>query len=303
MLLGVSYLMAKGEVWGSVPAANVGGWLTRESNPGVVLRQVAPSALGIPFLLLYCYRLARARWPSVHFEAPYFQAALSLVGLVMISWSLASYIGLREDLIERDSQNVTATVETISGLAAPGTRAAIGGLDYGGSIGEASFHLWGNYRHANGAFDRAVLASYPRYSHLVRFDDIRTVLEERAGDAQALPEVGNEAGSNRGLVSILREWLSGKVSSPRVSSSSDIVTGESLGVAVSLLGFPANHTDYVMKPDGKVGESELVTLLKSRFGAASMWRQSVAGADWVFISVSPDVRPPLLSEAGRESGR
>ena len=303
MLLGVSYVMAKGEVWGSVPAANVGGWLTRDSNPGVVLRQVAPSALGIPFLLLYGYRLARARWPSVDFEAPYFQAALSLVGLAMIGWSLVSYIGHRQDLIERDSQNVTATVEEISGLAAPGTRAAIGGLDYGGSIGEASFHLWGNYRHANGAFDRAVLASYPRYSHLVRFDDVQRVLEERAGDAQALPEVGDEAGSTRGLVSFLREWLLGKVSSPWASSSSDIVTGESHGVNVSLIGFPAHHTDYLMKPDGKVGEAELLALLQSRFGTASMWRQSVAGADWVFISVSPDVHPPLLSELGHEVGR
>jgi len=260
MLLAVVYLMAQSEVWASVPAADVGGWIPRETDPGLVLRQMWPCALGIPFLLLYCYHNARTRWPSIRLDRLCFQIAFFLVGLVIVGWALAIRIDLRESLIAQDRQSVDATTATISELTLPYTKAAIGGLDYGGSIGEPSFHLWGNYRFAGGRFDTEVLDRYPMFTLFKRFDDIEAALDR-----------------------------SGTGSPDR---KPDIVTGESQGIDVSLIGFPTRHYEYLLKPEGSIAEPELLALLQRRFGTTTVLRRSIAGIEWVFLvtpeeSVSP----------------
>ena len=270
MVVALVYLLAKSEVWASVPTADVGGWLRRESNPGVVLRQLGPSALGLPFVVLYCYRQARRRWPAARFDASGPQLALSLAGVAIMAWALASYVTLRADVIASDRESVAAVRARISSLVPEGARTAVGGLDYGGSIGEAGFHLWGSHRHAGGAFDDEVLAEYSQYTLLL-------------GLGAAPSRLDGEDGG------LLGEWLWGKVSPPPIKENGTLVVGEDAGLTPALIAFPARHYNYRLWPEGGVGESELVAALRDRFGAATLWRETVAGNKWVFVSLSPDV--------------
>ena len=254
------------------------------ADPGVVLRQLSPSVLGFPFLLLLCYSLVRFKWPSIHIEAMPFQVIFSIAGLVIVVWGITTYISYRQDVIQQTRSSQIAITDRLPEITIPGTRAAL--WEGGGKSGEAMFHFWGNYWYGNDEFAQVLLRKFPRYTEfrLIEFRDL--LFDERREDSTLSRKDQEEkcyADSLDFIVNpLLRGWRRVFPSVQR-NQTYDIVTGESLGVQVSIFAYRASDRTGELRG---VDESEVLALLKKRFGAARSWEESVGGTDWVFISVS-----------------
>jgi hypothetical protein len=112
-------------------------------NPGMLLKNVYPSALVFPFLILYCYRLFSLNGPSMNINGPGIQASLFVAGLVMSALAVSVHVDLRREFIEFHKLKIPKTRERLEELRQPGTRIAFWDGTPGDLLGDVSFHFLG----------------------------------------------------------------------------------------------------------------------------------------------------------------
>ncbi len=245
--------------------------LTFAGEPGAKLRNVAPSALFIPFLILYCHRLSHTRGTSTTIKAMTPQVLLAIAGLVVVTFAVIVHLDNRQEHIERHQVRIASTIESLDTLRHPGTRIAFWPSGPNG-FGEVSFHFWGNYSYANDSFDEWLLERYPEYT-LFRATEVQRLLTGTEPDKKE-----DRSEERRRLLDYWYEVFP----PPRHHERTDeVITGETHGVRVSLIAFPKNRVIDL----GETTLSQLLALIESRFGTATLWTQSIGGIDWVIISL------------------
>jgi hypothetical protein len=241
-------------------------------DPGMLLSNVGPNALALPFLILYCYRLSR-RLSSANYNSALVQGALVVAAIVIVVFAVSSYVSRRQAVISSHLAARSETRNRLEILRQPGTRIAFWDGSPGDFIGEESFHFWGNYSYGNDYFDQLLLQKYPHYTFL-RLREVPEILEENAQGARR--EI-KPRGSSFGWPGVLWRQV---FPYPFPNRTNEIVAGEMSGVRVSVIAFPEDEA-----PEGGT-ESEILSLIHARFGNAKLWKESIAGVNWIIISVS-----------------
>jgi len=259
-------------------------------------RNVTPSALLVPFLILYCYRLRCAARTSSSIEEKVPQVLMVAVGLVVMTSAVVTHLNRRFEYSKDRKARIAGTMARLEMLAQPGTRIAVYDDEDRSLLGEASFHFWGNFNYTSGLFDRMILERYPKYAYF-RLRDIDRIVRERFGKQEAAgrantSEYGQHNPRSRlyslGRV-IYRSWRA-MFPQPSVNKANESVAGERYGIKVSIIAFWADAGVRIEKAT----MSELLYIIEERFGAPRVWQETIEGTDWVIIAV------PGLSNRGNE---
>lgn len=241
-------------------------------DAGVGLRQVAPSALVVPFLILYCYQLNQAKWIAGTRRS---QVILAIAGVVVVTFAVIIHVDNRHEFItSREAQIVTITSE-LTELRYPDTRIAYWGPAH--LFGQASFHFWGNYRYASNSFDRLLLERYPEYAFFRLREVPRILGTPEPSEVRAKPYI-----TLKGWYITLEGYWHKIFPPPCLGeSTNEVITGETQGVKVSIIAFPRSAQRELREAT----LSQLLALLQSRFGTLSYRIQCIEGTDWVIISL------------------
>jgi hypothetical protein len=250
------------------------------------LRNVGPSALFLPFLLLYCYRLNTVKQKASMVGANKTHKIWVIAGIGIIIWSIALNVHLRRRDMAQYQTVTQPTIERLERLSQPGKRIAFWDGSPGGLMGEASFHFWGNYRYAGSVYDNLLLQEFPKYTYL-RLRDIKAIatIENHPVSGNTRKEKFFQAIKRSRLYTIARSIyhrLQGPL--PYKKITEEIVTGESSEkTRISIIAFPESETVEL----GPITLEEMLTLVRSRFGPARMWKESIQKTRWVIISLEP----------------
>jgi hypothetical protein len=251
-------------------------------------RNVTPTALFVPFLILYCCRLSRATGISRAMEKVVPQALMVVAAVGLATSALVIHLDRRDEYIKARKARIAGTMARLEMLAQPGTRIAIYDDEDRSLVGEASFHFWGNFNYANGLFDQVLLDGFPKYAYF-RLREIDRIVRERYGDHRV---ASGGSGSEHGRPirssklyalgrAIYRFWHK-TFPLPSVSRSNEIVAGERYGVQVSIIAFVEEEGAAKLETTNM---SELLQLIQERFGPPRVWKESIEGIDWVIIAV------------------
>ena len=257
-------------------------------------RNVTPTALFLPFLTLYCYRLSCATETSPAMNTMIPQVVMVIAGLAIVTSALVIHLDRRDEYIKDRKARIAGTMARLEMLAQPGTRIAVYDDEDRSLLGEASFHFWGNFNYANGLFDQMLLEGYPKYAYF-RLRDINRIVRERYGEQDAASGMNKtEYGQRRPRSelyslgrAIYRSWYR-TFPLPSVNQSNEIVAGERYGVKVSIIAFVEEEGAAKLQ---KTNMSELLHLIQERFGPPRVWKESIEGIDWVIIAVPGSVKP------------
>jgi len=251
-------------------------------------RNVTPTALFVPFLILYCYRLSRATGTSPAMNTMIPQALMVVAAVGLATSAIVIHLDRRDAYMKDRKAKIEGTMARFEMLAQSGTRIAVYDDEDRPVLGEASFHFWGNFNYANGLFDQMLLEGFRKYAYF-RLREIDRIVRERYGE-QEVASGGN--GSERGQPihrsklyslgrAIYRSWHK-RFPLPSVNRSNEIVAGERYGVKVSIIAFVEEEGAAKLE---KTNMSELLHLIQERFGPPRVWKESIEGIDWVIIAV------------------
>jgi hypothetical protein len=259
--------------------------MASDGGEGSQLRNSYPSALCVPFLVIYGLGWSgapeRRRGLMTTRTA---QVALIVLAAAIVARPVVLRMEARWAFIETQTRIISETHDRLAGLRRSGGRIAVWDGSPGALFGEASFHYWGNYKYAADRFDDALVRRYPD-STFFRLREVRPILRGAyavnpppAASAAALPSPGSAFG-----------WP-GRVwrrifphRDPPADRTDALVAGEASGVDVSLIAFPADEGTEEL---AGVSDTELLALISQRFGQASLRRETIAGVEWVLISVT-----------------
>jgi hypothetical protein len=260
--------------------ANAAINVTPEAELGVHLRNMSPTVLFVPFMILYCYRLVRTRIASNQKVFRVAQVGFALFGVLILWTGLRSHFGLRQQIIDEHAARIAATKQKMSGMFQPPSRIAFWTEASQDFLGEMSFHYWGNYRYGKDFFDKRLIEQFPNYT-LFRLRSVGRQYEEVLKSQR--PE--NSGKSKYGKVGDLywqaKGWIVNKVP-PSYISDDGIVTGEQYGVQVSTIAYPESEIDEAHS----MTESQLLALINDKFGLIRVQDQSIGDVNWVIISTA-----------------
>jgi hypothetical protein len=256
-------------------------------------RNVTPTALLLPFLILYCYRLSCATGTSPAMNTMIPQALMVVAAVGLATSAVMVHLDRRDAYIKDRKARIAGTMARLEMLAQPGTRIAVYDDEDRSLLGEASFHFWGNFNYANGLFDQMLLEGYHKYAYF-RLRELDRIVRERYGEQDAASGVNKiEYGQRRPRSklyslgrAIYRSWRN-MFPLPSVNRSNEIVAGERYGVKVSIIAFWEEAGERL---EGTTFP-ELLDLIQERFGPPRVWKESIEGIDWVIIAVPGSVKP------------
>ena len=234
-------------------------------DPGVFLRNTMPSILFIPFAIAYICQDYKARKKAYPVSGINWMAAA--IGVITFGVVCGGYMNHRADFIQYMNNTLTPTKETIRSYADSGTRIAVWDGSPGNLLGEASFHFWGNYAYAREFFDEELLKRYPDYTFLKLREVNRLITHEPY------------SASSPGLLGL---WKMLFPSPYYIPHNDELITGESSGARISVLTFPKQELDAE-----KILMSDLLMLVRERFGEYVVIEREIGNIDWVIIVLSP----------------
>jgi len=148
-------------------------------DPGVVLRNLAPSALFFPLAALFCFQLRpSAATPKNWLTGPsWFLAILAVVTLLA-----GVYLEnkSRLSLVEVRSREIAATKAGLQPYEVPGSRLAFWTSSGQNDLGEASFHFWGNYHYGDQLYYPFLQKEFPQLTFFQLRNATRIFLDEKS---------------------------------------------------------------------------------------------------------------------------
>jgi hypothetical protein len=275
MLCGMVYTMAGA------------GGIVEPAPPGHTLRNVHPTALALPFVVIYIYERSRRRWMLGRVWGRVASAALVLTaGLVVVS-AVGTRIEGREAFIQAHATLAEQTQKRLETLREPNTRVAVWDGSPGSLMGPPSFHFWGNYWYAHDYFDRELAETYP---HFVFFR-LREVPNLIRGRQDSLEPAGADTSAVPATPDSWFGWAARRIGrrawrrtfpEPYGPRTDEVVANEWSGERVSILAFPEDEEVAELRGWG-ITESDFLSFVQGRFGTPILWRESIGGVAWVLV--------------------
>lgn len=253
-------------------------------DPGVRARDITPIAMFLPFALLglrELWRIGGYKLGNFSNRPRLVSPVLVTVAALAVIWTFADYARYREDVFSDMRVELAAHTEVFEDLQGDGRVAIWAG---GPSMGEPTFHFWGNYFYAYDRFDSELLAANTDF----------TFIRLHFGD---LLDRGREAGLSSPSVAELREMLEPREFSgnpvkrffqrweaqfPYPDRTTEIFAGERDGVDVAKVVLIGEASLSISGID-VVGT--LNSLLPSRFGATDVSAIEVGDETWTVFSI------------------
>jgi hypothetical protein len=246
--------------------------ITPGAEAGIRLRNITPTLLAAPFLVLYAERLAANRRGG---RATPRSRDLLLVGVaaVVVLWTFTGFLRVRHAFITQHRQRIAITEARLASLAPTGRIAywTESSQDY---VGEPAFHFWGNYRYANQAYDGLLLQWFPRYT-LLRLRNMGRTYQEAA--APASTSSASRYGRLGDLYWSIRKSLT--TDRPHYSSFPGLLAGEGATGPITAVAFPQEELNEI----GDMSEGELVARLHRALGVLPPSKEDVAGVPWLLF--------------------
>jgi hypothetical protein len=256
------------------PAASNPGVWPQGAEAGIRLRNVSPSALVLPFLVLDGERLVQRLRAGRRFRG---QALVWIASLSVLAWGFVSFGQARRAFVKNHLDRIAATREKIVPEDAAHGRTAFwtgASMDY---LGDLSFHFWGNYRYARGLFDEELLRRYPRVTF---FGGLREMARGRLAPTASPDGPARIQHSRFGpFGDMIWRWnRAGQIPERK----QELFAGETAGGArLSQITIPTAEMDVELGPSS---ESRLLTVLRERLGDVSVRKEAIAGRDWLFLT-------------------
>jgi hypothetical protein len=131
-------------------------------SPFYKLRNASSAALFLPFMIIHLNK--------IYFEprkkALFNDYLLGIVAIVALTLIVSKFISNQNILTNTSLINQKSTHELIEQYYVPGKKIAFYMEHPGLELGEESFHFWGNYKQANGFFDKELVTDFPKYSQI-----------------------------------------------------------------------------------------------------------------------------------------
>jgi hypothetical protein len=266
-------------------------------DAGHLLRNVSPSALALPFLVLFCEEVAGRLGLRSWIKIPRVQSALVGVGVLVAALGLGQHVAYRQAFIRRHETRIARTRDAFQAMAPPGTRIAFWDGSPNDLLGDVSFHFWGNYRYGDSAFTEELLRQYPRYTY-VRLREVGALLGGGLPGVAAASEPGS--GQPSGILRTLlhlasRAWHSlpwPHLVRPTVAvHAPELIQGEASGVKVGLIAIP--EVEFMIECPGR-SLDDLFSLVRSRIGTPTLRRETIDEVAWLLITVAPPYSGQIL---------
>jgi hypothetical protein len=236
-------------------------------SPGITVRYTLPFAALFSFGLVFMYERL-GKMDGIHNIIN-----ISTIGIsvVILFSSTIGFFQIRSTLITQRSKEIESNLKFMNNYNDKKGRIAFWDGSPGYLFGEASFHLWGNYRYANDTFDNELLSAYPDYSFFkLRYTNY--VSNQLAAYSQPnFTEPRSILGRLRSLV----------FPRPCISQNGEIVTGELQNESISLIAFPAQEISEL----NNKSISSLENLLNNRLGAITTQEITLNGVQWYLFDV------------------
>jgi hypothetical protein len=261
-------------------------------DAGIGLRNVSPSFLFIPFMLVYVWRTLSER---VHLSAGGrrgLQIAIAGLAIIVVAIGLNNHLGHRREFIRFQQQEMTLLRAHLDSFRKPGERIAFWNGVSNDLVGdEASFHFLGDLTYAYGQFDRDLLARYETYticdaSYATRDTDTGKAIETNDGSSASRPA------SRYGSLGNLAWRLIGR-SGPYVDHPR-VFVGDDAGIQLSAIVVPEDQLVKLAtkqrSQDRSVTSDEVLHRLSVETAASEVTRMQVGGVEYVVLQPTA-VRP------------
>jgi hypothetical protein len=131
-------------------------------SPFYKLRNASPAALFLPFMIIHLNKI----YSGPRKRALFYDYLLGIVAIVAFTLIVSKFINNQNILKNISLIHQKSTNELIDQYYVPGKKIAFYMEHPGYELGEASFHFWGNYKQANGFFDKELAIDFPKYSQI-----------------------------------------------------------------------------------------------------------------------------------------
>lgn len=210
-----------------------------QRDPGVLLRNLAPSALVFPFLVICCWK-RQSSFYLQYVGRNSIRIVLYVFVLLVLSFSLVRHVNQRSEWISETARKIEQANNAQQGLLSPGLRLAFWDGSPGVFFGPASFHFWGNYLYAFSHFDAELLASFPTLTHF-HLRELSTSLvvgsvprERTASRSPVYDAVRRIYRGGRGVWAALQRNYPSVFAAPRYKTQAgEIMAGEKSGIRIS----------------------------------------------------------------------
>jgi hypothetical protein len=272
--------------------------VTPGAETGVRLRNISPCALFIPFLLLYCHRYFRERISIRGFSHPAVSGMVFVLAVLVLISGWRSHFVHRQDIIDTHLSRISAVRQRLAALPAPGKRIAFWTQADQDSLGEISFHFWGNYRYARNHFDGYLLKKFPSFAFL-KLRNIRQAMNvQRRGKQDNQYNVSLRR-SRYGVVGDLywkfREWIL----IPPVPNHWEIGGIKSEGVRgdqIAAIALTVSELDIFNHLS--TSEEEAAELLRTYLGAGHVRKERIGGIEWVLMDMPQNAMKVATARMG-----
>jgi hypothetical protein len=185
MLSGFVYTLSAANLNPGMKVMNPASWL---GSPGVGFRNVYPSALLLPFMIIHTSVIGRQIIKPAYLNKAALRALIGITSVLLIAVAFGFHVYHRHEFIKSRTAENTAVREVMDSLAVPGTRTAYYDGDCSGIAGEASFFLYGSNRFSRNHYDSRLLDIYPDLSYLRLLD----VIHEKDANNLTIHGDGNQ---------------------------------------------------------------------------------------------------------------
>lgn len=236
-------------------------------DPGVLLRNVGPTALCIPFLLLFLWSASAGTRAFLAKDAV--KTAAIAIAISAVALSLGANHRMRRAMMQRVTESATAEQQALAALhVQTGGRVAVDTSSM--PLGDMGFCLWGNGQYGGGVRDAELLKKYRPYVYF-RFRE--TVLS-------AVPLVVAQPGLIGRLKSWRRRYLPSLTHDPLQPTGGTLIAGEGQDSNLGAIAYP--QWEWGRWSDGQ--RALLHQEIVKRWGEPTVRLQKVGGTDWVFLT-------------------
>jgi hypothetical protein len=244
---------------------------------GIGLRNASPTALFVPFIIVYTWRTLGRNLQGENRSQKSVQWVLFLLATLMIVSGLSYHLSRRSTFIEGQTRAIASAERYISPMIAPNTRIAV---DNGPSNdivgGEADFHFFGNHRYAYDYFDDDLLMKFPAYT---RFYTMFVVQPEG--------NINNSNSNSNSKYGVIGDAIWKIINGPEqfIRPNQQIV-GEAEHIKVSAIIIQKGELERivkVMRSDRSITFNDLLEIIKSKTGFKQIHIRQIGGADCVIF--------------------
>jgi hypothetical protein len=262
--------------------------VVRGYEAGIGLRNISPSALFLPFMIVYIWKVFGCKGGLSGKGPRWLQVGMVLLALGLSVNGIGSHVARRNFFIEEQKRVMTAVERRVSELRSPNTRVAFwNGVSNDIIACEASFHFLGDMTYAFNHYDNELLHKFIDYTMF----DIRFATHiERQPSAESKQMRTPEGSRVQSRYGFLGDFLWNLISCPDpYAKHYENFIGEGAIVPVSLIIFPEKELLNQLKKaqtqdsKGEATEEGLLWDIYEKTGFGQIWRERICGVEYVIL--------------------